>query len=385
MDSWADGLNYYLATHPQVKPRVLTRFEPWMALSFTEGSIGGDIERIDLGELEKFYSGTPSRRRRDVPDSRTARVQRHRDRAGADRRRQGAAADQPAHQLLLPLRAASDQRPGPQCLWRGDLGAVLHLPGVQPPRRLDALSSGVDNVDEFTETGRAARGALLSLWPRLAAAENRPVTIRYRTADGGWARATSPTWRTHRGPIVRAQNGRWIAFAMMDRPVAALQQAFCRTKATDLASFLASRGSRRTAPTTPSLPTTRVRSPICTRSSCRGATTASTTPGRSTAAIPRPTGARFTRSRASQRHQAGPTAGSRTPTPGRTARRARSAPNAARFPRYMDTFGENFRGLHMQQLLTGSGGWTLDKLQAAAFDTDQPGFRDAGPAADQGV
>ena len=48
MDAWADGLNYFLATHPNVKPRVLKRFEPWMALSFTEGSIGGDIERIDL-------------------------------------------------------------------------------------------------------------------------------------------------------------------------------------------------------------------------------------------------------------------------------------------------------------------------------------------------
>src|SRR5262252_2764193 len=55
MDAWADGLNYYLATHPAVKPRVITRFEPWMALSFTEGSIGGDIERIDLGELAAFY------------------------------------------------------------------------------------------------------------------------------------------------------------------------------------------------------------------------------------------------------------------------------------------------------------------------------------------
>src|ERR1700741_227202 len=37
MDSWAAGLNYYLATHPNVKTRGLTRFEPWMALSFTEG------------------------------------------------------------------------------------------------------------------------------------------------------------------------------------------------------------------------------------------------------------------------------------------------------------------------------------------------------------
>src|SRR4051812_29909756 len=58
MDAWADGLNYFLAVHSNVRPRVLTRFEPWMALSFTEGSIGGDIERIDLGKLEKFYSGT---------------------------------------------------------------------------------------------------------------------------------------------------------------------------------------------------------------------------------------------------------------------------------------------------------------------------------------
>src|SRR5215210_7032773 len=59
MDAWADGLNYYLATHPDVHPRAITRFEPWMALSFTEGSIGGDIERIDLEALEAFYGPKP--------------------------------------------------------------------------------------------------------------------------------------------------------------------------------------------------------------------------------------------------------------------------------------------------------------------------------------
>src|SRR5262245_44372949 len=55
MDAWAAGLNYYLLTHPDVKPRVLARFEPWMALAFSEGSIGGDIERGNLEELESFY------------------------------------------------------------------------------------------------------------------------------------------------------------------------------------------------------------------------------------------------------------------------------------------------------------------------------------------
>src|SRR5262245_50989758 len=59
MNAWADGLNYFLATHPDVHPRVLKRFEPWMVLSFTEGSIGGDIEDIKLDPLEAFYSGKP--------------------------------------------------------------------------------------------------------------------------------------------------------------------------------------------------------------------------------------------------------------------------------------------------------------------------------------
>ena len=53
MTAWADGLNFYLHDHPG-KARVITHFEPWMALSFTEGSIGGDIETIDLGRLAQF-------------------------------------------------------------------------------------------------------------------------------------------------------------------------------------------------------------------------------------------------------------------------------------------------------------------------------------------
>src|SRR5687768_2893145 len=34
MNAWADGLNYYLHEHPEVTPRVIKKFEPWMALTF---------------------------------------------------------------------------------------------------------------------------------------------------------------------------------------------------------------------------------------------------------------------------------------------------------------------------------------------------------------
>src|SRR6204780_1770098 len=59
MNAFADGLNFYLYKHPEVKPRVIKHFEPWMALSFTEGSIGGDIEKVNLGSLAAFY-GKPA-------------------------------------------------------------------------------------------------------------------------------------------------------------------------------------------------------------------------------------------------------------------------------------------------------------------------------------
>src|SRR3989454_4406861 len=60
MNAWADGLNFYLAKHPEVKPRVIKHFEPWMALTFSEGSIGGDIETINLNQLQAFYGNAPA-------------------------------------------------------------------------------------------------------------------------------------------------------------------------------------------------------------------------------------------------------------------------------------------------------------------------------------
>ena len=54
-----------------------------------------------------------------------------------------------------------------------------------------------------------------------------------------------------------------------------------------------------------------------------------------------------------------------------------AGPNSLRreaYPRYMDRFGENPRGIHAMRLLTGTRGFTLEGLQAAAFDSWLPAF-----------
>ena len=60
MEAFAAGVNFYLHTHPQVRPKLLRRFQPWMCLLFSEGSIGGDIEAVSVNKLKDFYGdGSP--------------------------------------------------------------------------------------------------------------------------------------------------------------------------------------------------------------------------------------------------------------------------------------------------------------------------------------
>ena len=57
------------------------------------------------------------------------------------------------------------------------------------------------------------------------------ITVPYRAADGSMASQNFTVYATHHGPIVRAENGKWIAMALMNMPVEALEQSFLRTKA----------------------------------------------------------------------------------------------------------------------------------------------------------
>ena len=51
-----------------------------------------------------------------------------------------------------------------------------------------------------------------------------------------------------------------------------------------------------------------------------------------------------------------------------------NSPRQADYPRYMDSWGENSRGVHATQLLTGKKDFTLESLNRAAYDSYQPAF-----------
>ena len=375
MDAWADGLNYFLATHPDVRPRVLTRFEPWMALSFTEGSIGGDIERIDLDQLKAFYSGRPI----------AAALTPWRDPQGSNGIAIAPKLTTNGSSLLLinphtsfyfRSEAQVSSEEGLDVYGATTWGQFFVYQGFNPHAGWMHTSSGIDVVDEFAEKVER-RGSGYCYWygETCRPLGARPLIIRYRTADGRLATHRFTTYRTHRGPIVRSADGRWIAFAMMDKPVEALQQSFLRTKAIDLTSFLA----------------------IADRFKANSSNNTLFADDHGEIAYLHP---QFVPKRDDRFDYTKPVDGSDPATDWHGLHALNELPSVlnppngwvqntnawpyraaginsgdpARFAKYMDSDGENFRGLHAQEMLTGSTGWTLEKLQSAAYDSYQPGF-----------
>jgi acyl-homoserine-lactone acylase len=240
MDAWADGLNDYLATHASVTPKVIKHFEPWMALSFSEGSIGGDIERVDLKELEAFYGHKPQVHA--VVDNG------FREPSGSNGIAIAPANTVGGHALLLinphtsfffrsELQVTSDE--GLNAYGAATWGQFFIYQGFNAHDGWMHTSSGVDNVDEFAETIVEEDGKLFYRY----GAELKPVTIgtvtlSYRTPAGGLATKAFTVYHTHHGPIIRSANGKWIAIALLNSPVAALEQSFLRTKTSDYASFM---------------------------------------------------------------------------------------------------------------------------------------------------
>jgi acyl-homoserine-lactone acylase len=259
-------------------------------------------------------------------------------------------------------------------------GQFFIYQGFNPKAGWMHTSSGVDSVEEFAvevKQGKAPTYRFGSVWRPMTAS---PVVIRYRTLGGKLSTRNFTTWRTHRGPIIHSENGRWVAFAMMDRPIQALQQSFLRTKAPDLTAFLniarlqanssndtifADAGGR-IAYLHPQFVPRRSDKFDYTRP-VDGSDPATDWGGpHSLAELPNvisPPNGWVQNTNAWPYRAAGP-----------------FSAKPAQFPKYMDTDGENFRGLHAQQMLSGSSSWTLEKLRAAAYDSYQPGFAELIPS-----
>ncbi|HEV2441109.1 MAG TPA: penicillin acylase family protein [Steroidobacteraceae bacterium] len=242
MSAFADGLNYYLYTHPEVRPRVITHFEPWMALAFSEGSIGGDIEQgADLPPLAAFYGGL------QVPSAQTVSA------ALPPPEPRGSNGIAISPSIALDRHALLWINPHTSFYFRSELqmvsgqgldaygavtwGQFFIYQGFNATAGWMHTSSGVQNISWFLETVSRRDGRYYYRYgDRELPVKTRRIVVRFKTPSGMSERAFTVYYTQH-GPVIGRIGDKWETVNLMQAPLRALIQDFTRTKAKDYAQF----------------------------------------------------------------------------------------------------------------------------------------------------
>ena len=244
-DAFAAGINYYLFTHPKVKPDLLTHFEPWMPFYFSEGSIGGDIERVSISKIKLFYEG-------DQPlsiigNDHQAMVKEYlMEPKGSNGIAIGRELTSSGNTLLLI-------NPHTSFFFRGEVhvvseeglnaygavtwGQFFVYQGFNEKLGWMHTSTYTDVIDEFVEKVHEKEGVYYYQYGE----EIRPISsynVKLKFKQGDNIREKSITaYRSHHGPITHMTDDKWTSTALMWKPIQALSQSYLRTKTHNLEEF----------------------------------------------------------------------------------------------------------------------------------------------------
>jgi acyl-homoserine-lactone acylase len=242
-DAFADGLNFYLATHPEVKPRLLTRFEPWMPMFFSEGSIGGDIEQIPLDGIAAFYGEDQNV---SVESSAVANNGLLEEPKGSNGIAISGDLTESGHALFLI-------NPHTSFYFRGEVhvvseeglnaygavtwGQFFVYQGFNEHTGWMHTSTRLDFMDEFIEDVADIDGQLVYRYgEELRPVQVSDVLLKYKAGDETLEKRF-PLYHTHHGPVTHKLNDRWVATKINWDPINALRQSFIRTKLANHTEF----------------------------------------------------------------------------------------------------------------------------------------------------
>jgi acyl-homoserine lactone acylase PvdQ len=240
LDAYADGVNYYLYKHPDVKPLAIFRFEPWYPLMYTDGSIsalqtGGLTER----DLKAFYDARP--------------IVSVLKQAGGEKLigSNGFA--------IAPSRSVSGKalfyiNPHVTFYFRPEVhmqseeglhvygavtwGQFFVYQGFNEYCGFMHTSSQADAADLYAETVvKGADGRMMYTYNgTLKPLMQKQVVINYN--DKGVMRSkTFTAYATQHGPVLGMQNGKWLALKTMNRSLNGLMQSWQRIKTRSLKEY----------------------------------------------------------------------------------------------------------------------------------------------------
>jgi acyl-homoserine lactone acylase PvdQ len=242
LNAFANGVNYYLYTHPKVKPALLKQFKPWYPLTYTDGSISAiQTSNLTAKDIQNFYEGKTS-------DLAHIKQKDHEQLIGSN----GFA--------IAPVKSISGNamlyinphvtfyfRPEVHMMSEEGLntygavtwGQFFVYQGFNEHCGWMHTSSEADVADLYEETIiKKDDGYYYKHDNVLKPIKVQPVEITYRSGTG-FDKMKFDVVSTHHGPVMAKENEKWISMQSNNRSLNGLIQSWSRTKAKTFAEFKA--------------------------------------------------------------------------------------------------------------------------------------------------
>ena len=233
LNSYADAINFYLHKHPEVKPALLTHFEPWFPLLWTDGSIGAiSTANLTTGELKSFYSGNTDK---------IAYIEREKNVQTGSNGFAIAPSKTASGNAILYINPHTTFYFRPEIQMSSEEGLNAYgavtwgqffiYQGFNESCGWMHTSSNVDVADMYAENIVTKNNKLFYEYDnKLLPVIEKMITIKY-LENGQLIPKTFKTYYTNHGPIMAKRDGKWISLKSNNRSMKSLEQSWVRTKA----------------------------------------------------------------------------------------------------------------------------------------------------------
>lgn len=233
LDAYADGINYFLAKNPKVKPKLLKKFEPWYPLLWTDGSIGAiSTADLQMSELKAFYGN----------EKNVGAIK-----LNEEYHQTGSNGFAIAPNLSKSKNAMLYINPHTTFYFRPEVhvksneglnaygavtwGQFFVYQGFNENCGWMHTSSNADVADTYLEKiTKKSDGYYYEYEGKLRKVSSKKVIIKY-LKDGQIQDRTIEVYFTHHGPIMAKRGENWVSLKSYNRAQKSLEQSWLRTKA----------------------------------------------------------------------------------------------------------------------------------------------------------
>lgn len=241
LNAHADGINYFLYKHPEVRPVVLKKFEPWFHLMYTDGSVSAtSTGGASVEEIKQFYENGPETNSTAYHQIKDIEERGSNGFAiGPKRSASGNAMlyINPHVPFYFRSEAQMVSEEGLNAYGAATWGQFFIYQGFNEHVGWMHTSGYTDVADLYEEKiSKTSKGWVYEYDKKFMPVKSKSITIYY-TVNGEKLAKSFTAFYTHHGPIVAKRNGKWLALKEYNRSMKALIQSWKTTKANNLEEY----------------------------------------------------------------------------------------------------------------------------------------------------